>query len=123
MSDYNISCVLIVPATLQLAGNILGESLGHGPDTYSIVLSQHSHPDVLSHYAAHSWVRPDFIQLIQAGQSGILPQELLDKGFTSSQVTAFLSQIILSARNYGEPLDHFNSVLSANGLIRYGTVE
>lgn len=122
MSDYTISCVLIVPANLQQAGNILGESLGHGPDTYSIALAQHSNLDVLSHYAAHSWVRPDFIQLIQAGQSGILPQELLDRGFTAPQVIAFLSQIILSARNYGEPLEHFNSVLESNGLVRYGMV-
>lgn len=122
MADYTISCVLIVPANLQQAGNILGESLGHGPETYSIALARHSNLDVLSHYAAHSWVRPDFIQLIQSGQSGILPQELLDRGFIVSQVIAFLSQIILSARNYGEPLEHFNSVLESNGLVRYGMV-
>ena len=122
MSDYNISCVLIVPANLQNAGNLLGESLGHGSGTYSIPLARSSRSDILSHYAAHSWVRPDFIQLIQAGQSGILPQELLDRGFTAPQVMFFLSQIILSARNYGEPLEHFNSVLESNGLVRYGTV-
>lgn len=122
MSDYNISCVLIVPAALQYAGNMLGESLGHGPGTYSIALAKESKSDVLTHYAAHSWVRPDFIQLIQAGQSGILPQELLDKGFTSVQVRLFLSEIIMSARNYGEPLEHFNSVLTSNSLVRYGSV-
>lgn len=122
MSDYNISCVLIVPADLQYAGNVLGESLGHGPDTYSIALARQSNLNTLSHYAAHSWVRPDFLQLIQAGQSGILPQELIDRGFTAPQVSAFLSQIILSARNYGEPLEHFNYVLATNSLVRYGTV-
>lgn len=122
MSDYTISCVLIVPAHLQYAGNMLGESLGHGSDTYSIALAKESRSDILSHYAAHSWVRPDFIQLIQAGQSGILPQELLDRGFTAPQVMLFLSQVILSARNYGEPLDHFSSVLESNGFVRYGMV-
>lgn len=122
MADYTISCVLIVPADLQYVGNMLGESLGHGPDTYSIALARISNLDILSHYAAHSWVRPDFIQLVQAGQSGILPQELIDKGFTSQQVSQFLSQIIMSARNYGEPLDHFNSVLSYNGFVKYGMV-
>ena len=122
MPDYNISCVLIIPANLQYAGNILSQALGYGSDTYSVPLARHSQSDVLSHYAAHSWVRPDFIQLIQAGQSGILPQELLDQGFTASQVELFLSQIILSARNYGESLEHFNSVLESNGLVRYGMV-
>lgn len=122
MADYNISCVLIIPADLQYAGNVLGESLGHGPDTYSIALARQSDLTTLSHYAAHSWVRPDFIQLIQAGQSGILPSELLDKGFTSKQVSGFLAHLILSARNYGEPLDHFNNVLSSNGFVKYGMV-
>lgn len=122
MSDYNISCVLIVPANLQYAGNMFGEALGYGPGTYSIPLAKKSRLDILSHYAAHSWVRPDFIQMIQAGQSGILPQELLDRGFTPPQVMIFLSQVIFSARNYGEPLDHFDSVLKVNELVRYGTV-
>lgn len=122
MSDYTISCVLILPADLQYSGNMLGVALGHGPDTYNVALARNTDSSTLTHYAAHSWVRPDFIQLIQAGQSGILPPELEAVGFTSAQVSGFLSNIIMSARNFGEPLQHFNEVLVSNGLVRYGFV-
>lgn len=122
MSDYNISCVLIIPADLQYAGNMLGISLGYGPDTYSVSLARETDPMTLTHYAAHSWVRPDFIQLIQTGQSGILPPELEAAGFTPAQVSGFLNTLIMSARNFGEPLQHFNEVLSSNGLVIYGFV-
>lgn len=122
MSEYSISCVLIIPAELQAQANMLGQLLGFEDNTYSVPLASISNVGVISHYAAHSWVRPDFLQLLDAGQRGVLPPELEAAGFKSEQLVSLLSKLIVSARNYGSTISHFNEVFAAHNLILFGTI-
>lgn len=108
---FTLSCVLILPAALQSAGNALSIALGHGPDTYSIPLCTGS---VVTHYGAHAWVQQSFIDTIQAASQGTLPAELAE--FPAADLQVILSSLILSVRVGGDPLEHWNVVLAANGL-------
>lgn len=121
--SYNISCVMVVPAELKDVGNMLGQVMGYGPDTYTTALVKAEDPEVITHYVSHSWVRADFVELLQLGKDGHFPQKLTAQGFIEEQLNQFLlflNSIILSCRNYGDEVSHFNEVLTANGLLRYG---
>lgn len=108
---FTISCVIILPASLQSAGNALSLALGHGPDTYSIPLCMDG---VVTHYGAHAWVQPEFIATIQGAAGGVLPDSLAE--FPPEDLQAVLSGLILSVREGGDPQEHWQATLAANGL-------
>jgi hypothetical protein len=117
---FNLSCVLILPAALQSAGNALSIVLGHGPDTYSVPLCT---GETVTHYGAHAWVQPEFIATIQAASQGALPASLTtldeegDPPISPADLAAILSGLILSVREGGDPHEHWQETLVANGLI------
>lgn len=108
---FTLSAVLILPAALQTAGNALSLALGHGPETYSIPLVT---GEVVTHYGAHAWVQQSFIDTIQAAATGTLPAALGE--FDPTDLQAILTSLILSVREGGDPQEHWQSVLAANGL-------
>ncbi len=122
MSDYTISCILIVPVEFQSTGNLLGMILGFGPDSYCVELSNSNDTSIITHYASHSWVKPDFVKLLEDCQAGILPLEVEQAGITIEQVQTFLNVLIISCKTDIEPFQHFSEVLVANDLIRYGSM-
>jgi len=116
---FNLSCVLIMPSALQSAGNALSIALGYGPDTYSVPLCT---GETVTHYGAHAWVQQEFIDTIQSAAQGILPTELttLDEDgnppVAPADLQAILNNLIISAREGGNPAEHWNEVLAAHHL-------
>jgi hypothetical protein len=116
---FILSAVLILPAALQTAGNALSVALGHGPDTYSIPLCT---GEAVTHFGAHAWVQQSFVDTIQAAATGTLPDSLttLDEDgnppISPADLQAILTSLILSVREGGDPQEHWQSVLTANGL-------
>ena len=116
MSDtVTISCVLLVPVELAPAANQLSIALGYAqaPDTYTKPVLQDGE---LAYYGAHTWASAVFVGLIDNAHNGIIPAELVAQGYDAMQVKALVDAMIVSMRNYGEPLDHWNAVLAANNL-------
>ena len=122
MSDYSISCILIVTAEFQATGNLFGSILGFGPDSYCVELSNVNDTSIITHYASHSWVKPDFVKLLEDCQIGILPREIEQAGIAIEQVQSFLNVLIISCKTDIEPFQHFAEILVAHDLIRYGSM-
>ena len=102
-----LSCVLILPASLQGKGNALGEAMGWGPDNYSVALSADG-DEPATHYGLHAWASPDFRDLIDAGA---MPDGL---DFPQADFDAVMGALVSSFR---EGLDgHFSEVCAAQGL-------
>ena len=90
------STVLIVPAHLREQANALGESLGYGPDNYSVPLYSEG---ALSHYGLHAWMDEDFKSAVETGN--IEDQEIKNA-------------LIYSFRDSYE--GHFDFIIAENGL-------
>lgn len=116
---FTLSCVLILQANLQAAGNALSLALVHGTDTYSIPLCTDG---IVTHYGAHAWVQPEFIAMIQAAGQGVFPDALTALGedgnppISQDDLQAVLSGLILSVREGGDPQEHWQATLAAHGL-------
>ena len=100
-----LSCVLILPASLQGKGNALGEAMGWGPDNYSVPLTDGAG---VTHYGLHAWASPDFRDLIEAGA---MPEGL---GFPQADFDAVLAALASSFRE--DIAGHWQDVLAAQGL-------
>lgn len=113
--QVTISCVLLVPVALADAANQLSIALGYAqdPDTYTKPILRDGE---LSYYGAHTWASSVFVSLIDNAHNGIIPPGLEAQGYNAAQVQALVDAMIISMRNYGEPLDHWNAVLAANNL-------
>lgn len=92
------STVLIIPAELREQANALGESLGYGPDNYSVPLYSEG---TLSHYGLHAWMDEGFKTAVETGS--IEDQEVRDALVYSFQY---------------DHMGHFDSVIEANNLTR-----
>lgn len=116
-----IHAILIAPADFREAGNALGESLGHGQDTYSVPLYPAGvEAEAPTHYAAASPVTDAFVALVSAAEAGIIPPELEALGYTGAGVQALVMQLIFDFSNIAEePMTHFLRVLGVLGLSRY----
>lgn len=110
-----ISCVLLVPVALAPAADALSVALGYaqGPGTYSRPLLKNG---VVYYMGAHTWASSVFVGLIDNAKQGIIPPNLAAQDYNAAQVQALVDAMIISMRNYGEPLDHWNAVLAANNL-------
>lgn len=63
MTDYIYSACLILPAAYREAGNALAESMGWGPDNYSIALTDNG--ETITHYAVSTCVDQQFADWLQ----------------------------------------------------------
>lgn len=59
------STVLIIPADLKDQANQYGESLGYGPENYSIPLLDAN--GEITHYGLHAWRDESFKEAVEAG--------------------------------------------------------
>jgi hypothetical protein len=108
----NVSAVLILPAKLQAAGNALSCALGHDDppgSTYSVPLSANGQ-EPATHYGCHSWMSPGFVDTIREAIQGRLPEGI------EELVATVVSGLICSFDGGMAARDHFDMVLSANGL-------
>lgn len=102
------STVLILPATLQSAGNQVAEAMGWGPGNYSVPLSG-TGAEPATHFGLHVWSSEEFKGWVE----GTIP---LPPGMESAQVV--IDALIYSFRSEAVPLDHFAEVLQTNSLVR-----
>lgn len=93
---YSISCVLVIPVTLQAAANTLIDSYGYGPGNLSVAVEKIS--DSSAWRGCHVWCDQEFIDFIQANQASV-----------------FLGQMIMSS-GPGPANTNWASTLAANGL-------
>ncbi len=110
------SCVLLVPVALAPAADALSVALGYaapGDATYSRDLIKNG---AIAYKGAHTWASDVFITLINDARNGVIPDDLSNKGYSGAQVQYLVNAMIISVRNFGEPLDHWNLVLTANGI-------
>lgn len=111
MSERNYSVVFVIPAADQAAGNQIAESLGYGPDTFSLPAGPEGTTEP-THYYNHAYSSQILVDMVAAFGEGAppegLPQELLGP----------LSRMVISIRDGGDPGQHVDDVLAANGLTR-----
>ena len=130
------SAVLIVPAALLDGANALGAAMEHGPQSYSVPLSN---GEGVTHYGARARVRPSFCAMLAA--AGRIPQEnwplygldeaqvaegglavaaldLATYDLTEADRDEVITQLIFDIRAEGaaDPRDHFADVCAVNGL-------
>lgn len=80
MTDYIYSACLILPVAYREAGNALAESMGWGPDNYSIALTDNG--ETITHYAVSTCVDQQFVDWMtepptEAGDIGDLLEVLV----------------------------------------------
>lgn len=100
-----LSVVLIIPAALRDKANALGEALGHGPNNYSVALTNAMAP---THYGLHTWATQAFVDMLAAG---VMPQGL---NYSQADFDAVMAALIKSVRPAME--GHFSDTCLANGL-------
>lgn len=108
-----ISAVLILPAALRSAGNELAVAMGHDQApgrTYSVPLSGNGQSPA-THYGTHAWVSEAFVATLQGAAQGQIPQ-----GLNEQLVASVLGGLISSVGSELPAREHFDSVLTANGL-------
>jgi hypothetical protein len=108
------STVLIAPLAFADAADALSIALGYaepGSVTYGNRLLTNG---VDTHRGTHTWASARFIGMLQDAQNGVFPEEAAS--FDPAQLQALMASLIISVREGGEPLDHWNDVLAANGL-------
>lgn len=134
MTHY--SAVLIMPTALIDKANALGAAMGHGPDSYSVPLSD---GEGVTHFGARARVRSSFCAMLAAA-GRITPEEWPLYGLDAAQVTEggsaiaaldlaaydlteadrdeVITQLIFDIRAEGaaDPRDHFADVCAVNGL-------
>lgn len=109
-----LSCVLIIPAALQIKANALAVLMGWGPSSYSVPLSA-TGAEPATHYGLHTWATPEFVGMLQGASQGQMPAELVEAGYPPSDFAAVIGGLIASVRpDLG---GHFTAVLAANGLV------
>lgn len=110
--------ILIAPTAFREAGNALGDSLGHGPDTYSVPLYPVSTTaDEPTHYGACATVTADFVSLVHSAEQGIIPPELENLGYTGAEVQALIQQLTIDFSSIDEEgATHFYRVIALAGL-------
>lgn len=115
------SLVLIVPADQKPVAEAVSTVLGHqqpGDETYVVALSS-TGADPATHYGCHTWATPQFVGLVTScqAQSG-LPAGVPwgAAGTNEAAVYAMCAALIVSIREDGQHLGHFDDVVAANGL-------
>lgn len=108
-----ISTVLILPASLQQAGNNLAIAMGHDDPpghTYCVPLSGDGQ-EPATHYGCHAWATEAFVSTIAGAAQGQMPQ-----GLDAELVATVLGGLISSIGSELTPREHFDATLAANGL-------
>lgn len=105
-----MNIVLIIPAEHLDKANVLGETMGWGPNNYSIPLSSDGY-DPVSHWGLNLANAGDaFVAMLTDASQGQMPQELIDAGYPAEDFGAVMTALIVG-------LDaSFADTLSANAL-------
>lgn len=108
-----LSVVLILPDAVREAGNALAEAMGWGPGNYSVPLSADGSLPA-THWGLHTWAEPSFVAMLQAAETGAMPQELADGGFPPAVFQAVITSLIASVQ--ADVSQHFATALGTSGF-------
>ncbi len=102
-----VSLIAITPLPMKDIAETMGLMLGHSGQEFAIPLTTGTEE---THRALHAWVSPEY--------SKIWTGEAYPDGADPEAVDWVRSQLIISLRDGGVPIEHFDEVLAANSLIR-----
>ena len=109
--SYTQSVVMVVTAAQRETVIELGRALGWEAGFSAALSADGQEP--ATHYGLHAWARPEFVALVQS-------PGLSAEGWTAEQIATARGGLTVSAQDNAVPLEHFESVLAAEGLQRLG---
>jgi hypothetical protein len=96
-------------------------ALGHGPNNYTVPLASEIDPATFTHYGARADVTAGFMAIVAAGKAGTLPSaDWSAVGIDEARAQAVVDALLADFDTVGDhptPLDHWTSVLSAQGMV------
>ena len=119
MNDWPYSVVLLIPAASQAAGNQIAAGIGHGPNNFSVALSENG-SEPATWYGCRSQAQQSFIDLLTAVGEGTLPEI---EGMTPEEVGAVLMQLQADVSTSEDGYTHFERALTDRGLTRVTVAE
>lgn len=121
MTDWTLSIVMIVPASLRDIGNRLSCALGHDTlpgNTFSVPLSP-TGSEPATHYGCRTAAQQSFADLLMAAGQGVLPEiDWTEYGLTVEDIGAVLAGLITDVRPAEDEDGHFDAAATAHGLAR-----
>lgn len=100
MTAYTLSVVQLCPDAYRNAANAIAEAAGYGQGNLSVELR---HIDGSTWWGCHAWWMPSAMEIINN------PPEV-------PGVAEIMAQVVTSVRDGGDPLQHWQEALAANGL-------
>lgn len=114
MSDWPYSVVLLIPAAVQAQADQLAAGLGHGPDNFSVPLSENG-CEPATWYGCRAQTQQSFIDMLTAAEGGTLP---VINGMTPQEVGTVLVQLQADVSTSEDGYTHFQRVISEKNLKR-----
>lgn len=108
MTAYTLSVVQLCHDDYRDAANAVAEGYGYGPGNLSVELR---HTDGSTWWGCHAWWMPSALEVVNSP-----PDEV-------PGVAEVVAQVITSVRDGGDPLQHWQEALAANGLSVYQAAE
>ena len=113
MNDWPYSVVLLIPAARQAAGNQIAAGIGHGPNNFSVALSENG-SEPATWFGCRSQAQQSFIDMLTAAGEGTLPEI---EGMTPQEIGAALMQLQVDISS-DDGYSHFERVIAEKGLMR-----
>lgn len=114
MNDWPYSVVLLIPAAVQAAGNQIAAGIGHGPNNFSVALSENG-SEPATWYGCRSQAQQSFIDLLTAAGQGELPTI---EGMSPKEVAEVLMQMQADVSTSEDGYTHFERVIAEKNLVR-----
>lgn len=109
-----MNIVLIIPASLLDEASALGETMGWGPNNYSIPLSGDG-SEPATHWGLNlASAGEDFIAMLESAGQGQMPQTLIDGGFPPEDFAAVIAGLIMATDT------PFDDAIEGQGLLVVG---
>ena len=119
MSDWPYSVVLLIHAAVQTAANQVADGLGHGPNNFSVPLSENG-SEPATWYGCRAQTQQSFIDMLTAAGQGTLPEI---EGMTPQEVGAVLMQLQADVSTSEDGYTHFERVIGEKNLVRVEAAE
>ena len=114
MTDWPYSVVLLIPAASQVAGNQIAAGIGHGPNNFSVALSENG-SEPATWFGCRTQAQQSFIDMLTAAGEGTLPEI---EGMTPQEVGAVLVQLQADVSTSEDGYTHFERVIGEKNLQR-----
>lgn len=114
MSDWPYSVVLLIPAAVQDQADQVAAGIGHGPDNFSVPLSENG-SEPATWYGCRAQTQQSFIDMLTAAGQGELPTI---EGMSPKEVAEVLMQLQADISTSEDGYTHFERVIGEKNLMR-----